>query len=81
MNNKEKSFEDAMKRLEEIVQMLENGNLPLEESIRVFEEGMKLIRFCTHKLEEAEKKVTILIQESGGDYTQVPFEDQAKEEE
>ena len=81
MNNKEKSFEDAMKRLEEIVQMLENGNLPLEESIKVFEEGMKLIKFCTHKLEEAERKVTILIQESGGDYTQVPFAELGKEEE
>ncbi len=79
--NKKKSFEDAMKRLEEIVQMLENGNLPLEESLKVFEEGMSLIRFCTNKLEEAEKKVTILIQESGGGYTQLPFGDEEKKDE
>lgn len=71
----ERNFEDAMKRLEEIVQMLENGNLPLEESLKIFEEGMKLIKFCSNKLEEAEKKVTILVQESGG-YTQVPFEEE-----
>jgi len=77
----QKSFEDAMKRLEEIVQMLENGNLPLEESLKIFEEGMELIKFCTNKLEEAEKKVTILVQESGGGYIQVPFEDQEKEDE
>lgn len=79
--SEEKSFEDAMKRLEEIVQMLENGNLPLEESLKVFEEGMKLIKFCTNKLEEAEKKVTILIQESGGEYTQVPFGEPEEESE
>jgi len=71
--NEEKSFEAAMQRLEQIVQMLENGNLPLEESLKIFEEGMKLIKYCTAKLEEAERKVSILIQESGGEYVQVPF--------
>jgi exodeoxyribonuclease VII small subunit len=60
--------------LEEIVQSLEDGTLPLEDSLKVFEEGMKLIRFCTDKLEEAEEKVTLLIKESGGKHAQVPFE-------
>ena len=67
-------FEEAMKRLEEIVRSLEEGQLPLEDALAVFEEGMKLVNFCSTKLEEAEKKVTLLIQESGGEYAQVPFD-------
>ncbi len=74
-----KDFESAMKRLEEIVQILENGNLPLEESIKIFEEGMELIKFCTAKLEEAERKVTILLKE-GESYVQVPFEEKGEGE-
>jgi len=67
-------FEDAMSRLEQIVQSLESGELSLEESIKVFEEGMKLAKFCSQKLEEAEKKVTMLVKESDGKYTQSPFD-------
>jgi exodeoxyribonuclease VII small subunit len=74
----EQKFEEAIKRLEEIVQDLEEGELPLEESLKIFEEGMKLIKLCSGKLEEAEKKVTLLVQESGGKYTQVPFEPEAE---
>ena len=74
----EKKFEDAMRRLEEIVQSLEGGDLPLEDSMKVFEEGMKLAKFCSKKLEEAEKKVTLLVQESGGRHTEVPFELEAE---
>jgi len=70
----EKKFEKAMERLEEIVENLEGGELSLEDSLKVFEEGMKLARFCSHKLEEAEKKVTLLIRESDEKYTQAPFE-------
>ena len=70
---KEKKFEDAMQRLEEIVGGLEGGELSLEESLKVFEEGMKLVKFCSDKLEEVEKKVTILVKESGGKYAQEPF--------
>jgi len=68
-----KKFEDAMARLEEIVQSLESGNLSLEESIKAFEEGMKLAKFCSQKLEEAEKKVTMLMKEGEGRYVQAPF--------
>jgi exodeoxyribonuclease VII small subunit len=70
----EKKFEDAMKRLEEIVQNLEGGELSLEDSLKNFEEGMKLVKFSTGKLEEAEKKVTQLIMDSEGKHTQAPFE-------
>ena len=76
----EKKFEEAMKRLEDIVQSLESGDLPLEESLKIFEEGMKLISFCSKRLEEAEQKVTMLVKESDGKYTQQPFEMEEKEE-
>ncbi len=69
----EKRFEEAMKRLEEIVQSLEGGELPLEDAIKEFEEGIKLAKFCTNKLEEAEKKVSLLVREKGGEHKQVPF--------
>lgn len=70
----EKNFEEAMQRLEEITQGLEKGDLSLEDSIAIFEEGMKLAKFCTKKLEEAEKKVTRLIKEGEGKFSQQPFE-------
>jgi exodeoxyribonuclease VII small subunit len=70
----EEKFEDAMKRLESIVQDLEDGDLSLESSLTAFEEGMKLLKFCSAKLEEAEKKVTLLVRESGGKTAQVPFD-------
>lgn len=56
-------FEQAMSRLEEIVQELEKGNLTLEDSLKIFEEGIKLSRLCMAKLDEAEKKVEILLKE------------------
>jgi len=59
--NKEENFESALKRLEEIVQKLEEGNLSLDDSLKLFEEGIQLSRFCTKKLSEAEKKVEKLI--------------------
>ncbi|MBW1903371.1 MAG: exodeoxyribonuclease VII small subunit, partial [Deltaproteobacteria bacterium] len=65
----EKKFEDAMKRLEEIVQNLETGELSLDDSLKNFEEGMKLVKFSTGKLEEAEKKVTHLIMDNEGKHT------------
>ena len=53
----EENFESALKSLEEIVQKLEEGNLSLDDSLKLFEEGIQLSRFCTKKLSEAEKKV------------------------
>jgi exodeoxyribonuclease VII small subunit len=66
-------FEDAMEQLENIVQGLEEGELTLEESLVTFEEGMKLIKFCSEKLEEAEQKVTTLVQGSEGSLAQQPI--------
>jgi exodeoxyribonuclease VII small subunit len=77
----EKKFEDAMERLENIVESLESGDLSLEESLKIFEEGMNLVNFCSKKLEEAEKKVTMLIKDQSGKYSQQPFEVEEKEDE
>ncbi|GAB4237014.1 MAG: exodeoxyribonuclease VII small subunit [Acidobacteriota bacterium] len=69
-----KDFEAALTRLETIVQTLEAGNLPLEEAMKLFEEGMNLARFCTQKLEEAERKVEILVKGPKGDLVAEPFQ-------
>lgn len=62
---KEKSFEENIENLESIVTELEKGNLNLDESMKKFEEGMKISRDCTKILEEAEKKITILLEKDG----------------
>jgi exodeoxyribonuclease VII small subunit len=60
-------FEDAMKRLEEIVARLEKGELTLEESLALYEEGVMLSRHCHAKLEEAEGKIAMLLKDAKGD--------------
>jgi exodeoxyribonuclease VII small subunit len=59
-------FEEAMARLEAIVHALEAGNLSLDESLKVFEEGTGLLRYCTRRLEEAERRIEILMQDESG---------------
>lgn len=76
----EMTFEEALKRLEEIVARMEGGDLNLDESLKSFEEGVKLTRFCEKKLDEAEKKVEILMKDKGGRLTAVPFTPQPEEE-
>jgi exodeoxyribonuclease VII small subunit len=61
------SFETALKQLEEIVQRLEKGELPLEESLKLYEEGIQLSRLCHGKLEEAEGKIEMLLKDAKGD--------------
>ncbi len=60
-NLMEKSFEEALVRLEEIIRKLENGELSLEESLKLFEEGIALARHCNLKLDEAQGKVEVLL--------------------
>lgn len=60
-----KTFEEQMEELENIVSELEKGELNLDESVAKFEEGMKLSKDCNKMLEQAEKKITILLQEDG----------------
>jgi exodeoxyribonuclease VII small subunit len=73
----EKKFETALARLEELVQELEKGDLPLEQSLRLFEEGIKLSRICNKRLEDAERKVEILLKDKDGNITAEPFEEES----
>jgi exodeoxyribonuclease VII small subunit len=66
-------FEDALNKLEKIVSKLEEGDLPLDESLKLFEEGIRLSRFCNQKLDEAEKKVEILSKGKDGILKTRPF--------
>ncbi len=59
------NFEESMKKLESIVNELENGNLNLDESVEKFEEGMKIAKQCNTILEDSEKKITILLEKEG----------------
>lgn len=68
-----KDFESALRALEEIVLKLEGGDLPLDEALRLFEEGVRLSRFCNSKLEEAERRVEILARERNGELKPVEF--------
>lgn len=61
--SKELSFENAMKRLEEIVSALEKSETSLDESIKLFEEGTQLAAFCSKTLDEAQQKITLLTKE------------------
>lgn len=73
-NGKNKiSFEDALSRLEEIVRELEGGNTPLDKSLDIFEEGVKLVKLCSSRLDEAEKKVSVLVKGENGEYDEKPF--------
>ena len=69
----EKNFEDALKRLEQVLESLEHGNLNLEESVRAFEEGVKLVRFCHDKLDEVERRVELLLKDEAGRFLTKPF--------
>jgi exodeoxyribonuclease VII small subunit len=68
-----KSFEDSLAKLEQITEDLESGDLGLEESLKRFDEGVKLAEFCNRKLDEAQQKVNILLKKDGV-RDEVPFE-------
>jgi exodeoxyribonuclease VII small subunit len=68
-----KTFEQALKQLEQIVQDLESGDIPLEKAIKKFEEGIELSKFCAEKLDESEKRVTMLTQDAAGNVSDLPF--------
>ena len=67
----ETSYEDSLERLEEIVQRLESGNLTLDESLRLFEEGTRLTKVCQRRLTEAELRIERLVGE-GGEVEEMP---------
>lgn len=80
MELKVKDFESALKSLEDIVVQLEAGDMTLDRALELFEEGIKVSRFCNSKLEEAERKVEVLTKTADGVLKEVPFsEDETSE--
>ena len=73
-------FEDCLTRLEQIVAALEGGNLSLEDSLKVFEEGIGLARHCAKYLDEAERRIELLAKDEAGGLTQKPFAWEAEED-
>lgn len=71
---KKVTFEQAMARLEEIVRLLEKGDAPLEDSMRLFEEGAKLARTLGVQLDQAEQKISLMAQDAQGAITAQPFD-------
>lgn len=78
--SKERGFEAALQRLEGIVKSLEGGDLPLEESLRLFEEGVALTRQCAARLDEAQRRIEILERGEGGVPELRAFDDGAERE-
>jgi len=71
----EKTFESSLKELEEIVGRLEGGDLPLEQSLELFEQGVRLSRDCQKRLDEAERKVEILLKGNNNTLISKPFDE------
>ena len=76
MARKKEKFEQALQKLEAIVAQMEEGDLPLEEALKAFEEGVRLAKFCTGKLDEAERKVEKLIRDQAGKIQTTPFSEE-----
>jgi exodeoxyribonuclease VII small subunit len=74
-----KRFEDTLGELEKIVQRLEDPDVPLEEAVALFEDGIKLSRFCSQRLDEVEKRVDVLLKDEQGNLLSRPF-DEAQEQ-
>ena len=73
------SFESSLKQLEQIVEKLEKGDLPLEDSIKLFEQGVSLSNACKTELEAAEGKVQVLMKQRDGSMKLEPFEERPKQ--
>ncbi|MFH1395652.1 MAG: exodeoxyribonuclease VII small subunit [Candidatus Omnitrophota bacterium] len=73
---KDISFEKAMENLEQIVEKLETGNLPLETLLKQYEDGIKLVRICREKLNNAKGRIRILIKNEDGDFEKESFNEE-----
>jgi exodeoxyribonuclease VII small subunit len=69
----EATFEEALGKLEAVVAQLEGGDLPLDDALRIFEDGVRLARVCAARLEDAEQRVRLLTQAPDGTEAEVPF--------
>ena len=74
-----KSFETSLQALEEIVHKLEHGDLPLEDSLGLFEQGIRLARECQERLSQAERRIEVLLRDQQGRSTTAPFTDNKRE--
>lgn len=70
---KGKSFEEALSELENVVQQLEKGELPIDDSLEVFQKGIELSKFCSKRLDQIEKKITLLIEDADGNIREEEF--------
>jgi exodeoxyribonuclease VII small subunit len=73
---KKEKFEEALQKLEAIVAQMEEGDLPLEQTLKAFEEGVRLARFCASKLDEAERKVEKLMRDQAGKLQTTSFSEE-----
>lgn len=81
MEKKEQTFEEALGQLDAIVKKLEKPDLPLDESIRLFEQGMSLSTVCTEKLDQAQQRVEVLLKQPAGAPKVVPFKEKGRKQE
>lgn len=73
MEQEKLSFEKAMSELEKIVEMLEKGDMTLDESIEAFQKGIELSRYCSKRLDEIERKITVLVEDDQGEIKEEPL--------
>ncbi len=76
----EVKFEEALKRLEKIVEDLENGDLSLDEAMKKYQEGIELSRVCTQRLDNAKKKIDVLVKNKKGEFELKPLNETKSEE-
>ncbi len=76
MARRSSEFEKSFQQLETIVKRLEGEELPLDESLQLFEEGIRLSRFCHQRLEEVEKKIELILADAKGQPVTEPFEEE-----
>lgn len=75
----EVKFEEALKKLEKIVEALENGELSLDEALKKYQEGIELSRMCSQRLETAKKKIDALVKNKAGEFELKPFESEEED--
>jgi len=73
---KKKTFETALKELEEIVRQMESGDLCLEDAVKKYESGMKQSKYCLDLLDKTEKRISLITNDNDGSVKELPFEDE-----
>lgn len=73
-------FESALEKLQKIVEELEKGGLSLDQTLKEFNQGMQLLKFCNQKLDKAEKKIELMLKENNEFKKEVPFDSEIEED-